>query len=111
MNTQQLLENVEGDLLSAIIENMKHNKITTQEAQQLAKDFLALLPIHDKYDLLKKLKDLGGKYDEAQSVFLKYAKPEEEKDRHEKLVSMAEHIKNGDIDKALGVAKGGNYGG
>lgn len=103
---KQFVTDVERDLLFHILTNMKHRKITVGEAQDLAKDFLAVLPVHDKMQLLDALNDLAKDHPEARAVYAKYAPPVYEKQRDEKLAKMAEYIKNGDIEKALEVAKG-----
>lgn len=101
----KFLENVERDLLLDIILNMRNRKITVGEAEKLARDFLALLPASDKHDLLGKLKSLSGKYQEARDVYLKYATEEHETEKNQALDTIAGHIKSGDIEKALEVAK------
>lgn len=103
---QQLTEQVEADLLQEVIANMTDSKISMDQAQKLATDFLALLPVEDKKDLLEKLQNLGKAYPEAQAVFIKYAQSEEESTRQRKLDAMATHIKAGSVDQALRVAKG-----
>ncbi len=100
-----LTKQVEKDLLLEIMVHLKESKISMDEAQHLAKDFLSVLPIQDKQDLLQKMKQLGEKYEEAQSVFLKYAKPEEEDERNRKLEAIAAHLRVGDLQKALDAAK------
>lgn len=87
--------------------NMKHRRISISEAHHLAQDFLKLLPAQDKEDLLKKLSGLANTYAEAREVFLKYHTPYEEEKRNKLLSTMRDHIKNGDIEKAIEVAKGG----
>lgn len=104
-NLDKLVEEVERDLLSHIYANLKTNEINAQEAQKLAQDFLKLLPFKDKKDLLDKLNELGKEYRTAQEVYVKFGVPYEEQERQKKLDLMREHIKNGDIDKALEVAK------
>lgn len=105
-NLDKLVEEVERDLLSHIYANLKTNEINAQQAQKLAQDFLKLLPFKDKKDLLDKLNELGKEYRTAQEVYVKFGVPYEEQEREKKLELMRTHIKNGDIDKALEVAKG-----
>lgn len=108
---EKLISDVERDLLFHIIMNMKHRKISIGEAHYLAQDFLKFLPVQDKEDLLKKLLDLGKKYEEAREVYIKYGTPHEEEKRNKLLEAMRDHIKNGDIEKAIETAKGGNQNG
>lgn len=101
-----LVEEVEKDLLAHIYANLKTNEITAEDAQKLAQEFLKLLPFKDKEDLLEKLNTLGKQYREAQEVYVKLGIPLEEQERQQKLDLMHKHIVNGEIDKALEVAKG-----
>src|SRR3989344_3545752 len=87
-----LIEKVEKDLLDIIVKELENSKLEPEKAQQLAKDFLALLPINHKVELLQKLHKLSGTYPQAQSVFVKYAVPFEEEETHRKLASMANLI-------------------
>lgn len=102
----ELVEDVENELLQVIIKYMDHEQMNEEQASKLAAEFLALLPISDKRDLLAKLKTYSDEHVEAKSVYLKYAKPIEEEERQKKLALMSHHIKNGQIEHALNVAKG-----
>ena len=104
---QDITTQVEDELLDIIINNLDKEKMTVEEAQALAKEFLSMLPLEDKQDLLEKLYKLEIDYAATKSLYLKFAKPIEEEDRQRKLTLMSEHIKNGQIDHALAVAKGG----
>ena len=105
---QDLIDQVEKDLLGHIYTNLKENKLTGVAAQQLAQEFLALLPFKDKKDLVDKLSSLGQKYPEARQTYVNLGIPVEEQQRQERLDQMRAHIQAGDIDKALEVAKGGS---
>jgi uncharacterized membrane-anchored protein YjiN (DUF445 family) len=104
---QDIVTDVEKELLQAIIKNLKANLMTEDQARELAREFLALLPMQDKKDLLTKLYSFSQKHVEAKSVYLKYAKPFEEEERVKKLELMSQHIQNGQIEHAITVAKGG----
>src|SRR3989344_6531744 len=101
------LKEVEKDLLLEIVKNLDQNKITPDQAQLQAKEFLALLPIQDKKDLLDKLYKLSQTNLETKGVYLNYARSYDEEERHKKLELMSQHIKKGEIEHALTVAKGG----
>lgn len=103
---QSFVENVERDLLTVIQEHLSKGTLPLEKAQEVAREFLAVLPVHDKAELLMKLSDLGKKYAEAQAVYLKYAAPEDESMRQTRLTAMSGHIKEGRIEEALKVAKG-----
>lgn len=102
-----MVSSVEKDLLLEIIENMKYRKLTIGEAHKLAKEFLSLLPANDKEDLLRKLSTLGQNYEEARDVYAKYVAPHEEEKRQNLLNQMREHLKSGNIEQAIAVAKTG----
>jgi hypothetical protein len=104
---QELIDQVERDLLAHIYTNLKENKLSGVAAQELAKEFLSLLPFKDKKDLVEKLSTLGQKYPEARQTYVNLGIPVEEQQRQEKLDQMRAHIQSGDLDKALEVAKGG----
>jgi len=105
---KELVDQIERDLLAHIYTNLKENKITGVAAQQLAREFLDLLPFKDKKDLVDKLSTLGQKYPEARQTYVNLGIPLEEQHRQERLDQMRAHIKAGDLDKALEVAKGGS---
>lgn len=104
---QDMVINVEEELLYEIVKRLEENKISQEKAQQVAKEFLSFLPIQDQKDLLDKLKKLSQDNSEVQGIYLKYAKPYEEYDRHTKIKQMSEHIKKGNIEEALAIAKEG----
>ncbi len=103
---QQTVTDVEKELLNEIIIRLKENRMTPQDAQKLAKDFLALLPFHDQKDLLEKLKQLSQNNLMLSGIYLHYAAPQEEADRQKKLELMSKHIQEGNIEHAIAVAKG-----
>lgn len=102
----QLIESIEGELMDHIITNMEHRQLSLEEAHELAKDFLAQLPAKDKEELLTKLRSLGDEFPTAKEVYVDVAAPFEEEKRQKTLELMRAHIKNGEIEKAIAVAKG-----
>ena len=108
---QAITNEIEKLLLQEIITSLKNNKIDEEEASQLARDFISLLPLHDQQDLLAKLYDLSQKHMEVRGLYLHYAIPAEEEARQRKLTLMRASIKNGDIEHALSIAKGGHTNG
>jgi hypothetical protein len=103
INTE--VEEVKKELLELIIEHLKQNKIQADQAQQLARDFLADLPIKDQTDLLAKLKDLGQKYPEANEVYLDELSKATDEERDQTLNQMRDFIKQGNIDGAISAGK------
>jgi hypothetical protein len=104
---QTITTDIEKDLLDIIIQNLEENKIDSEEAKKVAQEFLSLLPLQDKKDLLEKLNKLSKDHFETKGLFLKYAKPYEEEERQRKLTLMSQHIQNGQIEHALAVAREG----
>lgn len=104
---QTIVTDVERELLQVIVTHLKDNSMTEEQARVVSQEFLALLPMNDKKDLLSKLYNFSQKHVETKGIYLKYAKPYEEEERQRKLALMSEHIKNGQIEHALTVAKGG----
>lgn len=110
--TEAIVKEIEKELVNAILDNIEQNRMSKEQAQFLAREFLALLPIQDKHDLLEKLGKFSKLHIEAKSIFLKYGAPIENEERQKKLELMSQHIQNGQIEHALDVAKGGiNNGG
>lgn len=107
---QNTVIDVEEELLREIITRLEKGSLTVDNAQKLAKEFLALLPVKDQQDLLEKLHTLSGKNTDARGIYLKYAIPLEEQERHQKLELMSKHIHSGNIEQAIAVAKGGSNG-
>ncbi|MBI2621410.1 MAG: hypothetical protein HYW63_02040 [Candidatus Levybacteria bacterium] len=105
MDITQEVEEVKKELLQLIIEHLKSNKIEAGAAQQLARDFLAVLPIKDQADLLQKLKNLGQKYPEAEKVYLDELEKATDEKRDQVLNQMRDFIRQGNIDSAISTAK------
>lgn len=102
-----LEEAIEKELLDLILKHMEEGTLELEKAQEISKEYLALLPFHDKTELLKKFGTLSDKYQEAQSVYAKFAGSVEKEDSAEKIELMSQHIKTGNIEEALKIAKGG----
>lgn len=105
---QAIVTDVEKELLLSIIKNIKEQRLTEEQGRKLAKEFLSLLPMRDKEDLLSKLLSFSQKHVEAKQAYIKVAKPHEEEERLKKLEMMSQHIQNGNIEHAITIAKGGN---
>lgn len=104
MDIQQEVEEVKRELVELIIRHLRENKLPAEKAKKLAEDFLKILPISDQQDLLDKLKNLGENYQEAKEVYIDELKRVSEKKRIETLSQMRDHIKQGNIDKAIETA-------
>ena len=105
MNLSEEVEIVKKELLDLVIENLKQNKIKAEDAQQLARDFLAILPVKSQADLLEKLRVLGVKYKEANEIYLGKLEKSSEDDRDKALDQVRDSISHGNIDGAIEAAK------
>jgi|SRR3989344_4429997 len=104
MDIQQEVEEVKKELVELIIKHLRENKLPAEKAKKLAEDFLNVLPISDQQDLLEKLKNLGENYLEAKEVYVDELKRISEEQRDQTLSQMRDHIKQGNIDKAVEAA-------
>ena len=105
MDIKEEVVEVKRELLGLILKHLKENKIEAEKAQQLARDFLAVLPIRDQLDLLNKLKNLGEKYPEAEKVYLDELQKTSDEKRDIALSQMSGFIKQGNIEQAITTAK------
>jgi hypothetical protein len=109
-NIKIVLSEVEKDLVDEIVANLKRNAIDYSKAQALAKEFLSRLPQNDFEGLLSILKSLAGKYEEANSVYIKYQAVQSKIEDEEKAKLIVSHLVSGNVEKALETAKGGQSG-
>ena len=105
---QAIVTDVEKELLLSIVRNIKDKRLTEQAGRRLAREFLDLLPMQDKEDLLQKLLLFSKKHVEAKQAYVKVAKPYEEEAQLKKIDMISQHIQAGNIEHAITVAKGGN---
>jgi hypothetical protein len=98
---------IEKELLDTIIKRLDQNSMSEEDAEQLAADFLDLLPVTDQSDLLKKLQMLSEENPAAKGIYIEYNKPYEEDATKRKLELMSQHLHQGKIEEALAIAKGG----
>lgn len=105
MDLQEEVKQIEKELLELIIAHLKANKIEVEKARQLARDFLAVLPVKDQKDLLGKLKILGETYEEAKEVYSEELGKINDQIREQTLNQMRDFIKQGNIDSAIASAK------
>lgn len=105
MDIQQDVQVVEKELTDIIVKYLKENKMDLPTAQKLAADFLAVLPIHNRPELLEKLKELSDKYKEVKSVYAHTLEKVTEETDAQRLTAMRDHIQQGNIEQAITVAK------
>ena len=72
---QDTVVEVEKELLDVIIARLDQEKMSPEEAQKLAQEFLSFLPIQDQRDLLTKLLKLSQDNPSTKGIYLTYAKP------------------------------------
>lgn len=105
MDLKQEIKHIEDELVEIIIQNLKNNKIDNNEAQKLAADFLAVLPINDQQDLLNKLKDLGKQHPITESLYVEEITRITNAQRDQALAGMRQAIQKGNIQAAIAIAK------
>jgi hypothetical protein len=105
-NVSKVVTDVEKDLLDEIVVHLKKNQLDAQKAQGMAQEFLSLLPPQDFPGMVSVLKGLSQKYDEARIVYIKYEGIQQKLNDISKVNMMAQHISEGNIEKAIDVAKG-----
>jgi len=105
MDIQEEVEAVKRELIELIIKHLRKGRLPVKKAQKLAEDFLKVLPIKDQKDLLDKLKNLGANYQEARQIYIDELTKISEQKRNETLSQMRDHIREGNIDKAVEAAK------
>ena len=105
MDIQQQVKTLEEELLALITKHLEENKIEVEKAQQLARDFLAILPIADQAELLGKLKALSDEYAEVKTLYILELSKVDEMKRDEVLDHMRTAIQTGNIEQAIKIAK------
>ena len=105
MDIQEEVKNVEQQLVDLIVRHLEADKIEVERAQKLAADFLGVLPVSDQKDLLAKLQELSQNYEEAKEVYVSELSRINEQNRQIALTQMRDHIKIGNIEQAITVAK------
>lgn len=103
------VSDIKRDLMFNIIYNMRHFELTLKDAQSLSKGFLNIFPVIKVQELLRKLQKLGTKHKEARAVFIIYASKYYEKEKQFILQTVPLFIKEGEIEKAINLIKGGTY--
>ena len=105
MDIQEEVKNVEQHLVDLIVKHLESNKIEVYRAQKLAAAFLGVLPVKDQRDLLVKLQELSQNYEEAKEVYVSELSRINEQNRDIALSQMRDHIKVGNIEQAITLAK------
>lgn len=104
---EQLVRDIKQDLLVEVIVDMKKTELSLDQARQLAKDFLGILPPVNKEELIQKLGSLGKLYKEVRTIFIKYAKLFDEEKRTYLREQAHRFLEKRNISYALLAVKGG----
>ncbi len=107
-NLNSYITQVEKDLVDEIVKKLKSNNISPAKAQSFAKEFLSQLPPKDFNALVDILKEISEKYEEMNHVYAKYYAIRGDMEDTKKVHAMASHIKQGNIEEAIAIAKGGD---
>ncbi len=104
---EQLVQDIKRDLMIEVIVDLKNTKLSIDQARELARDFLNILPPINKEELLKKLGELGKVYKEVRAVFIKYARLYDDEKRWYSLEQAHTYLQEGNVYLALRAVKGG----
>lgn len=109
LKLETLIKDVKREILLEVILGLRHYQITMQDAHYLAKDLLAIFPVKDIKDMLKKLNNLGKNYKTARKVFIKHANKYFEEEKRKTLETIPPIIEKGWIIQAVTILKEVNY--
>lgn len=98
---EDLTSEVEKKLFACLVEHIKKSELTVGQAQDMAKEFTALLPAHNKEGLVHILQEVGKHFSPAQEVYLSYARDDAQQQREQRLSQVGPLIQSGNINGAL----------
>lgn len=101
MELKGIIDTIETDFLKIIIRHLKSGKIKLNQAKEITKEFLSLLPFGSDENLRDKLKAFTDKYDNFKPIYISILKMEEGKKTNEILTKMRGLIKENKVDEAL----------
>jgi hypothetical protein len=104
-DTVQEVQRIKKELVDLIVAKLEKSEMTVAQAQSLAHDFLARLPISDHQDLLIKLKELSQQYIDLRELYLVELNKTKDMSRDDALTQMRNAIAHGNIEHAIAVAK------
>lgn len=107
MTTIQLINNFKRDLMTRIIIELRHAKITTRYARRIAQEVLPLFQSPTVKDFSHAASKISQYYPEIRDSFMKTLKEYENETVQERLANARFFIGISDIDKALYALKGG----
>lgn len=105
MDLEEIKNIVETDFLKLLSQYLKTGKVKLQEAKEITKEFLALLPFIDEEDMQTKLKSFTEKYPEFNQVYITFLKKEDLEKTADIVGKMKVLIKENKIDEALSLIK------
>lgn len=95
MKLQKLKTNFERELLFQIIQNLRKNKLSDVQAQNIAKEFLPLLKAETSEEFIKSLSKLAETHNEILEAFLISVKDYEKDHIIERLDAVRKGLKHG----------------
>lgn len=104
-----MTQEVKRDVMKQILLDLRHNKITNEDAQKISRYFQALFPVFTQEELLKKIQILSKYYDLFKSLYIKYSTLYYNEQKNTILAIVPNLIRENKIEQAIDVIKGGNY--
>ena len=98
-------EKVEREMLLALINLLDSDTFNVEKAQQVAAEYLALLPYKDDTDFHDKVKLFTDKYPELKRMYIALLNYDEEKKTDDLLTKMRGLMKNNKIEEAIKMAQ------
>ncbi len=97
-DSKTIVEEIEKELFSEILNSMKMGKLSRKQAAVIAKDYLKLLPFLNKEDISEKLYEISKIHDEIKPVYARIISPLEEEKRKLALDKMRNIVRVGLYD-------------
>ncbi len=101
---QEFITTIKRELLQKIILHLNHAELSSEKAQEIARQFLQGPVPQTKEDVLTKLKAITEEYASARDIYLKYAKPYYEEHRGCLITNIRAAIEQGDMENAVSKA-------
>lgn len=107
----QVISDMKRDLLFHIIQALKEERITLQDAQYESQAFLRVLHTKTLQELFQKMKKLSEMYWEIRTVFIKHANEYYERQKQQALQLANEYIQSLQLQQAVTVLKEATHNG
>lgn len=100
-----IIDAAERKFLYYLSEGLLSGAITRQQAQEHVQKFLSLLPFTDEEDFNRKIQEVSLWHSQYGMLYPFILAEEYEEEKKYTLNQMREHLKSGDIEKALAVVQ------